>query len=312
MIISASRRTDIPAFYSEWFINRLKEGFVYTKNPMNPKQISKIKLNTKDVDCIVFWTKNVNPMLKYLGNIDDMGYKYYFQFTLNPYDKSIEKGLGNKDKIIEGFKRLSSKIGKEKVIWRYDPIILNNNFTVEYHLDSFYKLCTLIGDYTTKCIFSYVDLYEKTKHNAKGIIENEVDTENMNAIAEGFQKIAKCKNIVLQTCSEKIDLSKYGIQHAACIDKEIVEDIIGCPINVKKDKNQRQECGCIESIDIGSYNCCLNGCIYCYATLNEDIAYGNRKKHNPKSPLLIGELLQEDKIIDRKITSLRNIQVSLF
>lgn len=311
MIISASRRTDIPAFYSEWFVNRLKERFVDVKNPMNPKQVSRIPLNTEVVDCIIFWTKNANPMLEQLDIIDAKGYQYYFQFTLTPYDNSVEKYLGDKRKILNGFKKLSDRIGKQRVIWRYDPVIVNDSFSVDYHLDSFFKLCNSLGDYTTKCIFSYVDLYYKTKRNAKGIVDNEVNIENMNRIAQGFSEIARKHSIILETCSEEIDLNKYGIGHSSCINKQTIESIIGYTINAKKSQSQRKHCWCIESIDIGSYDCCSHGCVYCYSTFNENTVYSNIKLHNIYSPLLIGQPCVDDNIIERTVNSLKNAQISL-
>jgi hypothetical protein len=313
MIISASRRTDIPAFYSEWFVNRLEAGFVYVKNPLNSKQISKISLSPDEVDCIVFWTKNVQPMLdSNLGIIDEMGYSYYFQFTLTPYDRSVEKNLGDKQDILQGFKRLSERIGKQRVIWRYDPIIVNECFPVEYHLHSFDKLCYELCDYTTKCVFSYVDIYAKIGKLAKKFIGNEVAPDNINKIAQGFADIAKQNQIILETCSEEIDLSQYGIQHAACIDKKTIEFVTGCAINSKKDKNQRQACGCIESVDIGAYNSCSHGCIYCYATLNDRMVQNSRRCHDVHSPLLIGQPGINDKITDRLVKSLKSTQISLF
>lgn len=312
MIISASRRTDIPAFYSEWFVNRLKEGFVDVKNPMNPKQVSRILLNSEVVDCIAFWTKNANPMLERLDIIDAMGYPYYFQFTLTPYDDSVEKYLEDKQKILNGFKKLSDRIGKQQVIWRYDPVIVNDSFSIDYHLDSFFKLCNSLKDHTNKCIFSYVDLYCKTKRNAKGIVDNEVNVENMNRIAQGFSEIARNNHIALESCSEEIDLNKYDIYHTSCIDKKIIEDIIGCSINVKEDQNQRKQCGCIESIDIGAYDCCPHGCVYCYATSNEETVLSNIKQQDNQSSLLVGQLRAGDKITVRAVRSLKNSQLSLY
>jgi hypothetical protein len=312
MIISASRRTDIPAFYSEWFVNRLKAGFVYVKNPLNSKQISNILLTPDKVDCIVFWTKNAQPMLSSLDKIDGMGYSYYFQFTLTPYDRSLERNLGNKQEILQGFKRLSERIGKQRVIWRYDPIIINERFSVEYHLQSFDKLCYELCGYTTKCVFSYVDIYAKMGKLVKEIIGNQVGIDNMNKIAQGFANIAKENQIILETCSEEIDLSQYGIHHAACIDQKTIESITGYAINSKKDKNQRQACGCIESVDIGAYNSCFHGCIYCYATLNDRMIQNNRRCHDVHSPLLIGQPEINDKITDRLVKSLKSTQVPLF
>lgn len=311
MIISASRRTDIPAFYAEWFVNRLQEGFVYIKNPMNAKQISKVPLNTEVVDCIVFWTKNVQPMIRQLDTIDSMGYPYYFQFSITPYGSQVEKHLINKDEIIKGFKILSDRIGKQRVIWRYDPVIINDSYPVEYHLDAFHKLCGSLRDYTNKCIFSYVDLYTKGRGCAKKIEISQVSYENMHRIAQGFSEIAK-NNIMLETCAEEINLKQYGIGQAACIDKKVIEDIIGYSIHARKDQNQREQCNCIASIDVGAYDSCPHGCTYCYATSNQNAVYKNMQLHDVRSPLLIGKPLTEGKIKSRDVTSSKIIQNLLF
>lgn len=313
MILSASRRTDIPAFYSEWFINRLKDGFVYVQNPMNANQISNIKLSPEVVDCIVFWTKNPKPLIEKLNLIDNMGYKYYFQFTLNPYDKTIEKGLDNKKEIITTFISLSKMIGKEKIIWRYDPIIINDQLSMEYHINAFKNLSKQLSEYTNEVIISFIDPYRKTKNNMKDCFFREVNENEMTYIAENFSKIANNYNITLKTCAEKIELSQYGIEHASCIDKKKIENIIGCSLksNIKKD-GQRESCGCIECIDIGAYNTCKNGCKYCYATFNENIVLINSKKHNAFSPLLVEDNLENKKISNRVVNSYKFLQKTFF
>ena len=307
MIISASRRTDIPAFYSEWFINRLKEGFVYIRNPRNPNRFTRIELNTDVVDCVVFWTKNARPMLNKLDTIDALGYPYYFQFTITPYDKRVEKGLPAKAEIMETFKRLSDKIGKHRIIWRYDPVIISQDFSVQYHLDSFGKMCSILSDYTDKCIFSFIDLYAKIRKNAKGVVDYEVNSLNMHQIAQAFAAIAKDYKLVLASCSERIDLSLYSIAHASCIDQSIIEAILGCPLHAKKDANQRPDCGCIESVDIGAYDCCSHGCVYCYATTSKKL-----RLHDSRSPLLIGHPRDGEVMTVKKATSCKVMQSSLF
>lgn len=312
MIISVSRRTDIPAFYSEWFINRLQAGYVYIKSPRNSHRSSRVVLNPEVVDCIVFWTKNAAPMMKRLDTIDGMGYKYYFQYTITPYGSDIETGLPPKTQIMNNFKRLSDKIGKHRMVWRYDPIIINRDFSAQYHIDSFEKMCSNIGNYAYKCIFSFIDLYPKVKQNVKCIVDNEVSVLNMRKLAQEFAEIAQKHNLPLSTCSEAIDLSEFHVQHAACIDPGMVEDIIGSPITARKDLNQREHCGCMESIDIGHYDSCSHGCVYCYATMSWKNILKNIKNHDKNSPILIGQPGPEDVITERKVKSLRNPQLSLF
>jgi len=312
MIISASRRTDIPAFYSEWFINRLKEGFVYIKNPRNPNRITNAYLSTDVVDCIVFWTKNPRPMLSKLDIIDMMGYPYYFQFTITPYGNNVEKMLPVKSEIMDTFKRLSDKIGKHRIIWRYDPVVVSKEYSVQYHVDTFGEMCDILGDYTNKCVFSFIDLYSKIRKNVKGVVDYEVNTLKMIQIAQGFSKIAKDHRLLLATCSEAIDLSIYGIEHSACVDQNMIENIIGCAIHAKEDTNQRPACRCIESIDIGAYDCCAHGCVYCYATTSEDKVRGNMRLHDPRLPLLLGHPRGDEIITVRETKSLKAVQTSLF
>lgn len=312
MIISASRRTDIPAFYSEWFIKRLKKGLVYVKNPRNPKRIASVALNTDVVDCIVFWTKNARPMLSKLNTIDAMGYHYYFQFTVTPYDKLVEKGLPPKSEIMETFKYLSNSIGKHRVVWRYDPIIVSHEFSVRYHLDAFCNMCDRLSNYTDKCVISFIDLYAKIRGSMKGIAASEVSAMHMDQIAEGFSKIAKSHKLILSTCSEIIDYSSYGINQTACIDQTIIENVIGYTICAKKDPNQRPACQCIESIDIGAYDSCQHNCVYCYATTSKSTRYKNVKLHDPRSLMLVGYPHGDEIITMREAKSLKLLQASLF
>ncbi len=309
MIISASRRTDIPAFYSEWFYNRISDGYVLVRNPMNIHQVSKVSLSPQVVDCIVFWTKNPRPMLK---RIDELRlYKYYFQFTINSYDQTIEPNVPKKKHLIETFIELSNLIGKERIIWRYDPIMLTSIFTKEYHYKWFEKLAQKLHLYTNRCVISFVDLYKKTERNLKGIELLQISDNDIEEIAYNISKIALKYNLHLESCSEPYNLEKYNISHAKCIDDKLISSILGTKIAVDKDPNQREICGCIKSIDIGSYNTCKHECFYCYANFNKDAVTKNISLHNSNSPLLFGELDEKDKITDRDMKSFINNQISL-
>ena len=310
MIISASRRTDIPSYYSEWFFNRIKEKLVYVRNPMNIHQISKISLEPDVVDCIVFWSKNPKPMVDKLQLLQD--YSYYFQFTLNPYGQDIEINLPQKDEIIETFKKLSDMVGPERIIWRYDPVLLNEKYNITYHIENFEKFASILKEYTEKVTFSFIDFYKRITENIKIIKAHEITTEEKNIIAENFSQIAKENNLLIDTCAEDIDLSKYGITHARCIDDRLITKIIGYNFSAEKDKTQRLECGCIKSIDIGEYNSCSNGCIYCYANYSHTLVEKNIKKHISLSPLLIDEINSNDVINERKMTSNKIFQKELF
>ncbi len=270
MIISASRRTDIPSEYSEWFMKQIREGFVMVSNPRNPKQQKFVSLRPEDVDCIVFWSKNPEPMLKHLSELDNMGYKYYFQFTLTTYDKDIERNLPSKTRLVEVFKRLSNAIGKDRVIWRYDPIIINSNYTIEHHKEVFERLAAELSQYTNRCVISFVDMYSFVTKRSAELIKPLNDGE-IYEIAECFSKIASSVDLQLVTCSESHNLSQFNITKGSCIDKSIIEKIVKHTITAQKDRGQRPECGCIKSIDIGKYNTCPNGCIYCYANKSTQV-----------------------------------------
>ena len=311
MIISASRRTDIPNYYSDWFFNRLLEGFVYVRNPMNARQISKISLSPDAVDCIVFWTKNPFAMLPHLNRLKD--YNYYFQFTLTGYGKDVEPRLPDKKKtLIPVFRELSEKIGKERVIWRYDPILCSKKYTPQYRLRAFSEIAECVCGYTEKVIVSFLDLYEKTKKNVSDLCLNAISEEEMRALAADFAQIAKGHSLQIETCAEQIDLSEMGIAHGHCVDEKLIERIAGYPLKGGKDKNQREECGCFESIDIGAYNTCLNGCKYCYANYSEERVQNSRKNFSAASPLLCGEPFKEDVIKERKVQTLKETQISFF
>ncbi len=309
MILSVSRRTDIPNYYSDWFISRIKEGFLYVRNPMNAHQISRIDLSPDVVDCIVFWTKNPANMMEKLDCLED--YVYYFQFTLTGYGKDIEPNLPNKrEELIPTFKRLSEKIGKEKVIWRYDPILISKRYTVDYHLKAFEEIAGNLADYTEKVIISFVDFYSKTQRNTKELDMKQMTDEEMISMAGKMAQIASKYNLVIETCAEQINLQEAGIQHGSCIDKKLIERILGCKLIAQKDKNQRGECGCFESVEIGAYNTCLNGCKYCYANFNDNKVKDNIKLYHRDSALLCGNITSEDRITDRKVKSLKDTQIS--
>ncbi len=310
MIISASRRTDIPNYYSEWFINRIKEGFVYVRNPINLHQVSKVSLTPDVVDCIVFWTKNPKNMLKYINELNN--YSFYFQFTVTGYGKDVEPNIPDKQtEIIETFKMLSEKIGKEKVIWRYDPILVNSKYTCEYHLRAFRKIAEQLKNHTKKVIISFVDLYEKTKRSTKDLNIENLNLSQMIELASKLSLIASENGLEIETCAEQIDLSEIGISHGCCIDKKLIEQIIGSKIKLEKDKNQRLECGCFESIDIGRYNSCPNGCKYCYANFNSQSVENCVDLYDITSPILCDAIKDDDKITIRKMKSQKEQQLTL-
>lgn len=312
MFLSVSRRTDIPAYYSEWFFNRLKEGFCYVQNPMNKKQFSKIIISPEVIDGIVFWTKNPAPMLDKLSLLSD--FPYYFQFSITAYENDLEKNLPSKNSIIETFKRLSDLIGKEKIIWRYDPILITPAYTLEKHYRHFEILSKMLHNYTDKVIFSYVDFYTKIIKNLNELQVQHLSQLHKEELAKNLSSIAHQYGLQIETCCEDINLSQYGIEHAHCIDDKLFEKITNYKYKIKKDSSQRTECGCVQSQDIGMYNTCNNNCLYCYATYNKESTQKNIMRHDKNSPLLIGQLPENAKLFEKKpiVHKIPDNQLSLF
>lgn len=309
MIISASRRTDIPAFYFEWFLKRLEKGFLYVRNPMNPSQISRIDITPEQTDCIVFWTKNPIPAIDRLKELD--GYMYYFQFTLNAYPAQIESNLPSVRERIESFRYLASMIGKERMIWRYDPVFLTDKIDTDFHLENFEMIAGELKDSTQQVMFSVIDEYRKIRNNMINIGLRSMSKEEEGRLFGGMKVISDRYGLRLRSCAEKMDLAEYDIQPGKCIDDELISRLLKQDIKVKKDNNQREECGCAESVEIGAYNSCMHGCRYCYANLNDDFIRNNISLHDKNSPLLIGNVFAEDKINLRKTKRLRDDAVQL-
>ena len=311
MILSVSRRTDIPNYYADWFYNRIKEGFLYVRNPMNPHQISKINLSPDVVDCIVFWTKNPENMLSGLDKLKD--YACYFQFTLTGYGRDIEPGIPHKRNcMIEIFRRLSDKIGHDRVIWRYDPILFNDIYTEAYHLRAFQEIAESLKGYTDSVVISFVDLYAKIKRNMESLKLYQPADKEMLLFAEKLAAMAKENHMAIEACAERIDLKEAGVRHGSCIDKKRIEKIIGCRIEGNKDKNQREECGCMESVEVGTYDTCKNGCRYCYASFSSERVKSTAALYDADSPLLCGKIGPGDIVTERKVKSLKAQQLSLF
>lgn len=299
MIISASRRTDIPAFYSDWFLKRIQEGFVQVRNPMNANQVSLVSLKREDVDMIVFWTKNPKPIIPKLEILDQAGYSYYFQFTITPYGKEIERNLPTKEELMDTFITLSQKIGKERVIWRYDPIMITDSYSQTFHLTTFEKMCHKLAPYTNRVVISFLDVYGKTKRKMGNTVA-EVSRETMKSLAYGMSQIANQYGLAIESCSEPIDLTEQGIKPTACIDLNIIESLIGRALSLKKDKNQRKTCHCVQSVDIGAYDSCLHDCLYCYATGTIQFVKKNASYHKKEASFLIGKAKENDIVTERK------------
>lgn len=309
MIINTGQRTDIPAFYSEWFINRIKEGYVLVRNPYYPNLVTKFLLNKDVVDCIGFCTKNPRPMFKYLDLIKDFGQIWHITITI--YDRDIEPNVPPLDEVIKDFKYLSNKIGKDKVCFRYTPIIINEKYTVNKHIEMFNYIAKELSGYTDTAIFGFIDLYQKLVNNHKDLYDT--TDENKIIIAKEFKRIADTYNLHLRLCSKEKWLYQYGIDTNGCMRVEDYEKAIGFNLDIKEKMEARKNyCSCYLSNDIGQYNSCMHLCKYCYANGKYETILANYKKHNPKSPLLIGELKDTDTIKEAKQVSYKDYRLRLF
>ncbi len=294
VIVSASRRTDIPAFYFDWFCNRLQNGYVDVVNPFNRKQVRRVSLKSEAVDCIVFWTKDPAPMLVRLDDLS--AYCYYVQVSITPYCRNIEENLRPKPDIIKTVQELSRRLGRERVVWRYDPILLNEVYTIDRHMEWFKETHEKLSFYVERCVISFIDIYAKARKNTQGLGIRELSVDEMNELADGMSRIVKGSGITLQTCSEEIELDRYGIIHGACIDGELVERITGKPVKAGKAKSQRPLCNCVESFDIGSYDTCVHGCRYCYANVSRERAQAGLYRHDQQASVITGRLLGDEKV----------------
>ncbi len=294
MIINTGQRTDIPAFYADWFANRLKEGFVCVRNPYNPNQVSRYRLDPEVVDCIAFCTKNPAPMFPYMDLLKDYG--QYWYVTITPYAKDIEPNVPDKHKLLEDFKELSEIVGINSIGWRYDPIFLSDRYTKEYHLRAFEQMAKTLEGYTNTVVISFVDLYPKVVRNFPEV--RKVTKADRLELGEAIIKIAADCGMTVKPCAEGDELAQFGADCSGCMKISDYEAAIGSRLNAPKTKGARAECACYLSCDIGAYNTCLHLCRYCYANAEPEIVMRQNKMHDPSSPLLIGHLTDDDIIHD--------------
>ena len=295
MIISASRRTDIPAFYAQWFINRIRAGHCTVPNPFNRKQVSHISLCPEDVTVIVFWTRNPQPLIPYLKELDQLGYRYYFQYTVMDNPRLIDTMTPSLSSSLRIFKKLSDLIGPERVIWRYDPVIISNITGIEFHTATYKNIAETLRNYTQRSVISLLDIYPKLKKRLqvlkdKGVEIVDCDNKSDKRFDEllyTLAGVAEQNKMEIVSCAEDPDLTKYNIQPGKCIDDDYIERVFGISVTNKKDPTQRKACGCVVSKDIGVYNTCLSGCQYCYATTSFEKAKALYKKHNPDSTSMV-------------------------
>lgn len=296
MIISASRRTDIPAFYATWFMNRVRAGYCTVPNPFNRRQVSRISLGSRDVDAIVFWTRNARPLMASLDELDARGYRYYFQYTILDNPRAIDMRTPPVEAAIDAFRALSARIGADRVIWRYDPIVLSSLTDVAFHQDRYAWIAAQLQGYTTRSVISVLDIYHKVESRlrvlaAQGVTIPDQTPEQIagfDALVHSLVATAMRCGMEIVSCAEEIDLTGYGVRPGKCVDDELIERIFGLRLDLPKDPGQRNACGCVRSRDIGMYDSCIFGCQYCYATSSFTRAAQNHAIHDPLSPSLLG------------------------
>ncbi len=293
MIINTGARTDTVQYYTKWLLKRFEEGFVYSRNPMFQNKVSRYELRSDIVDCVIFCSKNYEPILNHITKITDK-FNTYFQYTITAYGKDIEPNVPSKDKSIETLIKLSETVGKQRVAWRYDPILLTEKYTKELHYQIFDYMAHRISPYIDRCIFSFVEMYKKLKTNMPEIIL--LTEQDKNEIAKNIGAIAKKYNMIIQTCATGQNYENFGILNSGCITSDILGKANNIAFKNLKAKGARAECRCIENRNIGDYDTCPNGCKYCYANQSREKALKNFKKHNPDFDMISGNIKQTDQI----------------
>lgn len=291
MILNVSSRTDIVAFYSEWFMNRYRSGFVDVRNPFNPKLVSRIYFD--DVDMIMFCTKNPLPILDYLKEIDK---PILFHVTLTSYLEDIEPNVISKKDIIEGIKKISNIIGIDNVYVRYDPIFISDKYSIEYHKKMFERMCSLLEGYVKHIIVSFIDEYKNVKKNENVLKKREFTLDDYKEIGISFSESARRYGMSVQTCFEEMNLVQYGFIKGECLSHGLAYKLTGKSYK----KWSSRKCNCVEMVDIGVYNSCKHLCKYCYANYDEKMVSRNYNNHDSNSSLLVGHLEEDDIIKVRR------------
>ena len=294
MIINTGQRTDIPAFYAEWFANRLKEGYVCVRNPYNQSQVSRYRLDPSVVDVIGFCTKNPAPMFPHMDLLKDYG-QYWF-VTITPYGRDIEPNVPDKHRLLDDFRRLSDMVGIHSIGWRYDPIFVSERYTMEYHIHAFEQIASELDGYTETVVISFIDLYPKVRRNFPEA--REVTKEQRLQLGRELIRIASAHGMTVRPCAEGEELAPYGADCGGCMRIGDYEKAIGKSLRVPKKKGARAECSCYLACDIGAYNTCRHLCRYCYANAEPEKVLALSRLHDPVSPFLIGTYMDGDKIHD--------------
>ena len=298
MIIQTGMRTDIPAFYSEWLINRIKEGYVLVRNPYNLNQVTRYSLSPDCVDLIAFCTKNPAPMLSYMDILKPYG-QYWF-VTITPYGRDIEPNVPDREKVMEDFMKLSDTVGVDSVGWRYDPILINEKYSVERHIADFEMMAKKLSGYTKTCVISFIDIYKKVERNMPEA--RAVSKSDRITIGKAFIETAKKYGMTIRPCAECVARAAYGADCSGCMTVKTFETALHANLDVPRTgKNQRNgQCACLLGVDIGAYDTCGHLCKYCYANADTALVRENMRRHNPRSLFLVGESMPDDVIHDAK------------
>lgn len=310
MIIQTGMRTDIPAFYSKWLINRIHAGYVMVRNPYNPAQVTKYSLSPDVVDLIAFCTKNPSPMLSHMDVLKPYG-QYWF-VTITPYGKDIEPHVPDKETVMRDFRTLSDMVGIDSIGWRYDPIFVDDKHSVDWHISEFEKMARTLSGYTRTCVISFIDLYKKVERNFPNV--REVSKADRIRIGKAFVEIASQYDMTIKPCAEGNDLAAFGADCSGCMTVDTYETALHARLNVPKRKNNQRngECACLLGVDIGAYDTCGHLCKYCYANSNADLVKENMRKHHPESPFLLGVSMLGDVVHEAQQQSWIDGQIALF
>ena len=307
MIINTGQRTDIPAFYAQWFVNRLKAGFVMVRNPYNPRNVTRYRLAPDVVDLIGFCTKNPAPLLPHMDLLRPYG--QYWYVTITPYGQDIEPHVPHKLQVLESFRRLSDAVGVNRVGWRYDPVLINEDWPVERHIRAFEYMAKALSGFTRTAVISFIDLYEKTKRNYPEV--RAVSREERLAIGKAFVGIGRTYGMTVRPCAEGSELAAFGADCSGCMTVAMYEQALGQRLKAPRLPSARKECACWLGGDIGAYNTCGHLCRYCYANYDAETVRRNMAAHDPESPLLIGRLTPEDRVRDAKQESWIDPQIGM-
>lgn len=308
MILNTGSRTDIPAYFSDWFYNRIQEGFVMVRNPYYPQLVTKYSLSPDVIDAMVFCTKNPEPMFSKFHLLSP--YSMFWFVTITPYAKDIEPFVPDKKQVLESFKTLSELVGRERISWRYDPVLITQKYTVEYHIRMFARMASILKGYTTQCVVSFLDLYEKTKKNFPEA--REVSYEEQKKLISAFSLAAYENNMTIHLCCEDERLTCANVDADGCLSQNVLEKAIGQRLIVPKKKSARTSCQCLLGADIGAYNTCGHGCLYCYANYDRRLVLDNMRNHDKNSPFLIGHAREGDVVKEAVQRSWADRQMNIF